>query len=531
MSPKHGPEPTNSSSDEEESQANKRHMSRRDVLLAGAAAVPVAASLPAMLSIPGIASPAQAATSTGSQGATSTASVSSLANVFPASPPAQLTGRVVRPLDESYPKDRTDFDHVYNSFPLVIVFAQNTQDVVNAVTWARQHDVAIRCRSGRHQLLGQSNVTGGIVVDVSEMKTIQPPVGNTITVGPGLTQLEAVDKLGAMGFATTTGSEGTVGLSGASLGGGFGLLVRQLGMACDNILEAQVVVPSGADGAKVVTANTTTNPDLLFGLRGAGNANFGIVTRFTYRIAKVLQTPFLTAHWDGFAALRGGVFNAWQKLATTAPNKLGSIIDVLGTGVNVIAILPDGTEKQIRDIMKPVTSIGGPAVTVQNTTWPDVFHQIQGSDLLNDTPNWRFISQFITQPFPQKAVDIIADFMSFAPTSVTDYFCQLFGGAVKTPPVGGSAFTHRNALFYAEPGVGWTPDSTSTSQVAEAWAAQFNQQLTPFINGAYANVPNYMMEWETAYWNAATYQKLRQIKKKWDPTNVFNYEQSIPPAT
>jgi FAD/FMN-containing dehydrogenase len=148
--------------------------------------------------------------------------------------PAQLTGRVVHPDNPTYGKDRTDWDALYRSYPLVIVFARQTEDVVNAITWARQNGVALRVRSGRHCLEGWSNVTGGIVIDVSEMKSAQlDPVSQTVTVAAGLTQGEAVKTLGAQGFAVATGGEATVGLAGATLGGGLGFLTRNFGMACD----------------------------------------------------------------------------------------------------------------------------------------------------------------------------------------------------------------------------------------------------------------------------------------------------------
>ena len=179
--------------------------------------------------------------------------------------PAQLTGRVIHPDSPTYTKARTDWDGFYRSYPLVIVFAETTEDVVNAITWARQNDVALRARSGRHSLEGWSNVSGGIVIDVSEMKSARlDPASRTVTVGAGFTQSEVVTTLGEEGFAVPTGGEATVGLAGATLGGGLGFLTRNFGMACDNLMAAEVVVPSGDDGAKVITADEHLNSDLLW---------------------------------------------------------------------------------------------------------------------------------------------------------------------------------------------------------------------------------------------------------------------------
>ena len=160
--------------------------------------------------------------------------------------PAKLTGRIVRPNDPGYARASRGWDELFVHYPLVIVFAQETQDVVNALTWARQNDVALRVRSGRHSLEGWSNVDNGIVIDVSELKSVQIDTASRIaTVGAGLNQLEAVTTLAKKDLAVTTGTEGSVGLSGATLGGGFGFLTRYLGMACDSLIGAEVVVAVG----------------------------------------------------------------------------------------------------------------------------------------------------------------------------------------------------------------------------------------------------------------------------------------------
>ena len=446
------------------------------------------------------------------------------------SQPAQLTGRVVHPDNPTYAKDRTDWDALYRSYPLVIVFAQQTEDVVNAITWARQNDVALRARSGRHCLEGWSNVSGGIVIDVSEMKSAQlDPASQTVTVAAGLTQGEAVKTLGVQGFAVPTGGEATVGLAGATLGGGLGFLTRNFGMACDNLLGAEVVVPWGADGARAITVDQNNNPDLLWALRGAGNGNFGIVTSFTYKMYPLTQVSFLEAKWDGLEDLRG-VFDAWQRQAPTTDLRLTSVLDIGPEGLDLLAVLQSGLPGEAKQLLAPVLSVGKPDVSVQSGSWVDTFAGLQppSKSAVEKAKNWKFFSQFITEPYPTEAIDLVGRFMKDAPADVSDYFCSSLGGAMKTAPPGGSAFVHRDALFYAEPGAGWSGDHITAE--AHAWVAEFSQALRPYVNGAYVNVPNRgMVHWETAYWGDH-YARLREIKAKYDPDNVFQYEQSIPPA-
>ncbi|WP_422740482.1 FAD-binding oxidoreductase [Micromonospora sp. WMMD729] len=451
-------------------------------------------------------------------------------------PPAELTGRIVRPQSPDYATASLGWDELFVHYPLVIVFAQETRDVVNALTWARQHNVALRVRSGRHSLEGWSNVDNGIVIDVSELKdTHIDPAARTATVGAGLNQLEAVTTLGEYDLAATTGTEGSVGLSGATLGGGFGFLTRYLGMACDNLIGADIVVPAGADGARVLKVDPWNHADLLWALRGAGNGNFGIVTSLTYKVAPLRSVAYLQATWSGLDDLHG-VFDTWQRTAPFSDPRLGTQLEIHRNEILLFGVLAEGSEAEARKLLGPILSIGDPTVTVQIGGWGDVYagFQIPTED---EPANWKFFSQFTREPFPDRAIDVIREFMRKAPTDDSNFFTQAFGtGAQRQEPFGGTAFPHRDALFYSEPGAGWgtrgEPDSgDALTPVAQAWIAEFSQALRPYVDGAYVNVPNVgMAEWETAYWGR-NFDRLRRIKATYDPHNVFQYEQSIPPAT
>jgi hypothetical protein len=448
---------------------------------------------------------------------------------------AKLTGRIVRPNDPGYPRASRGWDELFVHYPLVIVFAQETKDVVNALTWARQNDVALRVRSGRHSLEGWSNVDNGIVIDVSELKSVRIDTATRVaTVGAGLNQLEAVSTLAKKDLAVTTGTEGTVGLSGATLGGGFGFLTRYLGMACDNLIAAEVVLPSGAKCAKVIKADLTNNPDLLWALRGAGNGNFGIVTSLTYKTTPLKGVAYLQAKWDGLRNLHG-IFDTWQRTAPVGDDRLGTQLEIHQGEILLFAVLAEGSKARVKEMLAPILSVGKPDVTVQIGNWGDIYAGFQVPTKV-EPANWKFFSQFTTEPFPKRAVSVIASFMRDAPTEDSNFFTQAFGGAVRKEPRGGAAFPHRRALFYSEPGAGWgtrgKPHSgDALTSTAQAWVAEFSQALRPYVNGAYVNVPNIgMLEWEKAYW-AANFDRLRRIKAKYDPYNFFQYEQSIAPAS
>lgn len=448
---------------------------------------------------------------------------------------AELTGRVVRAGDADYPPATAGWNLLFTHAPVAIVFAQQTRDVVNALAWARQQDVSVRVRSGRHCLEGWSNVDGGLVIDVSEMKSASiDAASRTATIGAGLNQLEAVTALGAAGLAAPTGTEGSVGLVGATLGGGFGLLTRHFGMASDNLLAAEVVVASGSGGAEVLIADDATNSDLLWALRGAGNGNFGIVTSLTVQVQPLTQTVYLTATWPGISTL-GEVFDAWQRCGPHTDNRLTTQLEIHRDNVTLIALLASGSVQEARQLLAPLLSIGAPEVSMTDADWATNYTAFQ-MPIGREPANWKFTSQFVYEPFPAEAIGLVGAFMAKAPTPECNYFANAFGGNVRgSEPRGGSAFAHREALFYAEPGAAWgtrggvaAPGDPLTRTCLD-WISEFTDALAPYANGAYVNVPNAEApDWEHDYWGCHV-ERLREIKATYDPDNVFRFEQSIPP--
>jgi FAD/FMN-containing dehydrogenase len=456
-----------------------------------------------------------------------------------AAQPVELTGRIVGPGDADYPAASAGWNLLFTHAPSWIVFAQSTQDVVNALDWARRNAVPVRARSGGHCLEGWSNVDDGIVIDVSELKsaTIDTAAG-TATVGAGLNQMEAVTALGQAGVAAPTGTEGSVGLVGATLGGGFGLLTRAFGMASDNLLAAEVVVSSDL-GAQVIVADENDNTDLLWALRGAGNGNFGIVTSLTYRIHPLNHAVYLAATWSGLGDLPR-VFDAWQRCAPHTDDRLTTQLEIGTTGFQLIGALVSGSRDEAAQLLSSILTVGHAEVSMQEGNWADIYagFQIPNED---EQVNWKFTSQFISVPYPAEAIDLIVAFLSKAPAPQCNYFTNAFGGALtSSEPTGGSAFAHREALFYAEPGVGWggargdgTPADRPPDPLTNAcleWIAEFSDALAPYVDGAYVNVPSAgLADYETAYWGT-NIARLRTVKTKYDPANVFSFEQSIQPG-
>ncbi len=445
----------------------------------------------------------------------------------------RLTGEVVRSGDPGYAMARLGFNRLFAHNPAAIVYCAEADDVVNALRWAQHDDVPVRVRSGGHCLEGWSAVDDGLVIDVSRMKSANVDVTTgTATVGAGLTQLEAVDALGAAGVAAPTGIEGTVGLVGATLGGGLGLLTRGFGLASDCLAAADIVIATAGGGAALITADEENHQDLLWALRGAGNGNFGIVTSLTYRVHPLTQAVCVVATWRGLTELHR-IFQTWQATAPHADTRLTTQLEIRRDEIVLFAVLMGGPQTEALDMLAPILGGGTPDITVQDQCWADTYAALQVPPA-DEAANWKFLSQFIYEPFPDEAIGLIGSFMAGAPTDHCNYFTNAFGGAVTTSePSGGSAFAHRNALYYAEPGAGWgvrggVPAAADplTAQ-CQSWIAEFGQALSPYVNGAYVNVPNLGMDnWEAAYWES-NIDRLRRVKAEYDPGDVFHYEQSI----
>ncbi len=213
--------------------------------------------------------------------------------------PSQLTGKVVYPGDPRYDAARALWDGLFVTYPLVIVFCQNAIDVLNALTWARQNGVALRPRSGRHSLEGWSSVDGGVIIDVSAIKGVSvDPGSQTATVGAGLNQGEIIAALGQSNRTLPTGAEATVGVAGATLGGGIGFLSRSMGLSCDNLLGLDMVIPQGKKGAQLIHVDGSNYSDLLWASRGGGGGNFGIATSFTFKTFPLPTVVHFTVTWD-----------------------------------------------------------------------------------------------------------------------------------------------------------------------------------------------------------------------------------------
>ncbi|MCV4231561.1 FAD-binding oxidoreductase [Virgibacillus sp. LDC1] len=442
----------------------------------------------------------------------------------------KLTGRVIFRGDPGYESARKNWDPHTNRFPKVFVFAQRTQDVANAIKWARENHVPIRARSGRHALeTNLSQVNGGIVIDVSEMKKIKLNKKNgTVIVETGNRVGRIANTLAAQGFIAPFGDSPTVGIGGITLGGGIGPLQRTIGLISDNLIELEMVDANG----KVIVANKKQNADLLWASRGGGGGNFGIYTRYKFKVrrAPAKATVFkISWPWNQFEK----VLKAWQQWAPSVDTRLGSELNIgpkKGGNVMMEGLFLGSKTEAIR-LLKPLTSVGTPTESIiRLLPYTEAVKFLLPPDpVLTQRFSNQFSSGFGKRPFPDKAIKVMRHFLEKAEANSTaGFFFLNWGGAVSRVSPKATAFFWRKAKFYVEWNTSWIKPSDAARNIA--LTRNTRRKLQPFIVGSYINVPDQGIENSGPVYYGANFPRLRRVKAKYDPQNVFRNPQSIPPA-
>mgnify|MGYP002399085096 CR=1 FL=1 len=438
----------------------------------------------------------------------------------------KLMGRIVLPGDPQYDTARQEFNTFFNRFPLVIVFAQKTQDVVNAVRWARYFDIPIRMRSGRHNYEGLSVVDAGIVIDVSEMTRVEVDhKRGTATVQTGLRDFALAEALGSEGLAVPNGLCPTTGIAGFTLGGGQSALSRPYGLIIDNLLELEMVDANG----RVLCANADHNADLFWASRGGGGGNFGICTSFRFRTHRIDTVAYAAISWD----LRDlkPVLRTWQDYTTPDADERLTPLLTIASGLQSLLLMQGvflGSAQELRHLLQPLLRAGSPQnVTIEEISWLEAVARIAVTQPDSPEP-FKSVGPFVNRLLPDEAIATIQRFISRPPTSSVSVFFHGLGGAVAKVPRNATAYFYRQALSNISFFATWsTPDGAAPGI---RWVEEFRRAMLPFTEGVYVNTPDLSIkDWPRAYYGS-NFEQLTRVKAKYDPENVFNFPQSIPPA-
>ncbi|HWP97224.1 MAG TPA: FAD-binding oxidoreductase [Syntrophomonadaceae bacterium] len=440
----------------------------------------------------------------------------------------ELTGKVIYPDDPGYWQARMNWNPFTNAFPIVFVFAEKEEDVVNAVKWARENRVPIRMRSGRHALAKDfSQTNGGIVIDTSQMTKVKLDKKHGIaTVQAGIRVGVLVRRLAQEGILAPFGDSSTVGIGGISTGGGITAIQRTAGVISDNILAATIVDANG----EILHVCKNEHPDLLWAIRGGGGGNFGIITSYTFKVRPApSRVGIFQIIWPWKQL--DEVIDTWQRWAPFVDERLGTILEAFSRTNGLLRSqgIFLGPKAKLKKLIAPLIDVGTPLkVFVDEVTLLEAIDFWAPNEPLFDDQNTTWTSAWVEQFLPAKAIHAIHRFLEKATGSESNLFLLNSGGAMNRVPPHATAFFWRNTKYYVELDASWTKESETQKNIN--LVEQARQGLQPYVTGSYVNVPDLNIKNYGQEYYGDNFALLRKVKAKYDPENVFNFVQSIPPA-
>jgi FAD/FMN-containing dehydrogenase len=444
-------------------------------------------------------------------------------------------GEIILPGDGAYENARKIWNAMIDKHPAVIARCATTSDVVRGVNFARDNGILLAVRGGGHNIAGNAICDDGIVIDLSQMKAASvDPDRRRVTIEGGATLADLDAATQVHGLATPLGINSTTGVAGLTLGGGFGWLSRKHGMTVDNLESAEVVTAAG----EVVRANATEHPDLFWALRGGGG-NFGVVTRFEFRLHPV--GPDLLSGLIVYSISEAkSVLQQYREFLTKAPEALSvwAILRqapplpflperVYGKGIVALALIYVGDPKQGGPDIEPLRKFGTPLgehVGLQPyVAWQQTFDPLL-------TPGARnYWKSHNLSTLKDGLFDAVIESIEKLPSPQCEIFFGAIGGATTRPAPDSTAYTHRDAMFVMNVHGRW--EDPADDKRCIGWARDFFNASAHFASdGVYVNflTADEGERVRSAY--GPNYDRLAQVKRKYDPNNLFRMNQNIKPA-
>jgi FAD/FMN-containing dehydrogenase len=438
---------------------------------------------------------------------------------------ARFLGVLLRPDQSGYDEVRRVHNGMIDRRPALIAGCLGNADIVDAVNFARTHGLELAVRGGGHNVAGRAVCDDGLMLDMSLMKGIHvDPVRRTARAQGGVTWREFNRETQAHGLATTGGVISTTGIAGLTLGGGLGWLMAKHGLAMDNLVSAEVVTASG----DIARASKEENADLFWGLQGGGG-NFGAVSWLEYRLHPVgTVTSGLIAH--PFDRARD-VLKFFREITSGLPDDLTIFGGLLhapdGAQIAVMIVCHCGPLAEAETALEPIKKFGSPILdSVGPTSYEETNKMLDAGFPRGALNYWK--SNFIAQ-LNDQAIDTLISQFAACPSPMSGLLLEHIHGAATRVGVGETAFPHRgegyNFLVVSE----WLDPADNGRNIA--WARESYDLMLPYFSrGRYVN---YLGEDEGEDAVAAAYgpnyQRLRTLKAKYDPTNLFHLNQNIRP--
>lgn len=448
---------------------------------------------------------------------------------------AGLRGQLLLPGDVGYDAARTVWNAMIDRRPSLVVRCTGVNDVRCAVDFARTHGLLVAVKGAGHNIAGSAVCDNGLLIDLSGMRSVRiDPDARVAHVEPGATLADFDTEAQAFGLATPVGINSTTGIAGLTLGAGFGWLSRKHGMTIDNLLAADVVT---ADG-RFVRASEKENADLFWALRGGGG-NFGIVTRFEFRLhplgPQVLSGLVVYPSSEAGAALKqynqyvrklGDESSVWAVLRKAPPLPFLSA-EVHGTDILAFAVFHAGDPEAGRDAIEPVRKFGTPIgehIGVQPyRMWQQAFDPLL-------TPGARnYWKSHNLEDLSDGMIDSTLKYASSMPSSHCEIFFGLVGGATTRPSPDATAYAHRNTRYVCNVHGRW--ETAAEDNHCIDWAKGFFRDTAKHATGGV--YVNFMTDDESDRVKAAygpNYDRLARVKMTYDPQNLFRSNQNISPV-
>jgi FAD/FMN-containing dehydrogenase len=440
-----------------------------------------------------------------------------------------FNGRVIAPDDPDYDSARTVFHGAIDRRPAAIVRVADASDVARTIALARDSGLELAIRSGGHSNAGHGVSEGGIVLDLSDMRALEIDAqGRTAWAETGLTAGEYTAAAGEHGLVTGFGDTASVGIGGITLGGGVGFLVRKYGLTIDDLLAAEVVT---ADG-ELLQADADTHPDLFWALRGGGG-NFGVATRFKFRLHELPQIVggmlFLPATPDVIAGFVAEAEAAPEELSTianvmTAPPMPFLPADQHGKPVVMAFITYAGDATEGERAIAPFRALATPiADMVRPMAYPEMYPPEEEEYRPKPVARTMFLDSI-----DRAAAETILERVSSSRALMAVTQIRVLGGAMARVPADATAFAHRNSRIMATVASIYANDEDVPE--ITAWVEGLAGELRQGDEGAYVGfLGDEGEERVRAAYPGATWERLAAIKARYDPENVFRLNQNVPP--